>query len=123
MSNAEVSVSRSLQLRLKFLHRNVVDDKLFLPLTCISEFNHANHTTSAVKAVKKLALQLLPSIDQARLQISVPIEGITFQGMNKLFYHEITISSGIVASLHKVSYILPRIPFAVELLKLWWLIV
>jgi hypothetical protein len=66
---------------------------------------------------------LLPSIDQARLQISVPIEGITFQGMNKLFYHEITISSGIVASLHKVSYILPRIPFAVELLKLWWLIV
>jgi hypothetical protein len=42
---------------------NVVDDKLFLPLTCIGEFNHVNHTTKAVKAFKKLAFQLLPSID------------------------------------------------------------
>ena len=101
---------------------NVVDDRLFLPLTCIGEFNHANHRTSAVKAVKKLTLQLLPSINRARFQVSVLVKGITFQETNKLFYHEITISSGIVASLHKVSYILPRIPFAIELLKLWWLV-
>uniref|UniRef100_A0A6N2KY82 Aminotransferase-like plant mobile domain-containing protein n=1 Tax=Salix viminalis TaxID=40686 RepID=A0A6N2KY82_SALVM len=80
---------------------NVVNDRLFLPLTCISEFNHANHTTSAVKAVKKLTLQLLPSINRARLQVSVPVKGITFQGTNELFDHEITISPSIVASLHK----------------------
>uniref|UniRef100_A0A6N2KQ27 Uncharacterized protein n=1 Tax=Salix viminalis TaxID=40686 RepID=A0A6N2KQ27_SALVM len=80
---------------------NVVDDRLFLPLTCISEFHRANHTTSAVKTVKKLTFQLLPSINRARLQVSVPVKGITFQGTNKLFYHEITISPGIVASLHK----------------------
>jgi hypothetical protein len=80
----------------------------------MSEFNHANHTTSVVKAVKKLALQLLPSINRARLQVSVPVEGITFQGTNKLFYHEITISPGIVVSLHKVSYVLPRISFTIE---------
>jgi len=42
--------------------------------------------------------------------------------MNKLFYHEIIISSNIIASLHKVSYMLPKIPFAIKLLKLWWLI-
>jgi hypothetical protein len=89
---------------------------------CISEFNHANYTTSAVKVVKKLTLQFLLSINQDRLQVSVPIKGITFQGTNKLFYHEIAISSIIVASLHKVSYMLPRIPFAIKLLKLWWLI-
>ena len=98
---------------------NVVDDRLFLPLTCIGEFNHANHRTSVVKAVKKLALQLLSGINRARLQISVLVEGITFHGMNKLFYHEITISPGINASLHKV---LPRISLAIELLKLWWLV-
>jgi hypothetical protein len=77
---------------------------------------------SAVKAVKKLALQLLPSINRARLQVSVPVKGITFQETNKLFYHEIAISPGIVASLHKVSYVLPRISLAIELLKLWWLV-
>ena len=42
---------------------NVVDDKLFLPLTCIGEFNHVNHTTKVVKAIKKLTFQLLPSIN------------------------------------------------------------
>jgi hypothetical protein len=78
--------------------------------------------TSAIEAVKKLAFQLLPTIDWAKLQVSVLVEGITFQGTNKLFYHKITISSGIVVSIHKVSYMLPRIPFATELLKLWWLI-
>ena len=101
---------------------NVVDDRLFLPLTCISEFNHANYTTSAVKAVKKLVLQLLLGINRARLQVSVPVKGITFQGTNKLFDHEINISPDIVASLQKVSYVLPRISFAIELLKLWWLV-
>jgi hypothetical protein len=101
---------------------NVVDDKLFIPLMCIDEFNHTNHMTSIIEAVKKLTFQLLPTIDRARLQVSVPVKGITFQGMNELFYYEITINSDVVASLHKVSYMLPRIPFVIELLKLWWLI-
>jgi hypothetical protein len=77
---------------------------------------------SVVKVVKKLTFKLLPTINWARLQVSVLVKGITFQGMDELFYHEITISSGIVASLHKVSYMLPKILFAIELLKLWWLI-
>jgi len=33
---------------------NVVDDRLLLSLTCISEFNHAEHMMSVVEAVKKL---------------------------------------------------------------------
>jgi len=97
---------------------NVVDDRLFLSLTYISDFNHASHTMSVVEAVKKLVFQLLLTIDRAKLQVSVTVEGITFQGTNELFYHEIIISSSIVTSLHKVSYMLPKIPFAIELLKL-----
>ena len=89
---------------------NVVDDKLFLSLMCIGQFNHTNHTTSVIEAIKKLTFQLLPIIDRATLQVSVPVKCITFQGMNELFYNEITISSSIVASLHKVSYMLLRIP-------------
>jgi hypothetical protein len=58
---------------------NVVDDTLSLSLTCISDFNHANHTTSVVEAVKKLVFQLLPTIDRARLQVSVAVEGIMMQ--------------------------------------------
>ena len=86
---------------------NVVNDKLFLPLTCIGEFNHANHMMSVVKVVKKLVFQLLPTIDWTRLKVGVLVEGITFQGTNKLFYHEITITFDIVPSLYKVSYMLP----------------
>jgi hypothetical protein len=57
---------------------NVVDDKLFIPLMCIGEFNHTNHITSVIEAVKKLTFQLLPTIDRARLQVSVPVKSITF---------------------------------------------
>ena len=57
---------------------NVVDGRLFLPLTCIGEFNHVNHTMSVVEAIKKLTFQLLPTIDRARLQVSVLVESITF---------------------------------------------
>jgi hypothetical protein len=41
---------------------NAVDDKLLFPLTCIGEFNHANHGTSAIKMVKKLAFQLFLTV-------------------------------------------------------------
>ena len=101
---------------------NIVDDRLFLPLTCIGEFNHANRMTSVIEAVKKIVLQLFPTIDWAKLLVSVLIKGITFQGTNKLFYHEIIISFDIVTNLHKMSYMLSIIPLAIRLLKLWWLI-
>jgi hypothetical protein len=68
---------------------------------CIGEFNHANRMTSVIEAVKKLAFQLFPTINWAKLLVIVPIEGITFQGTNELFYHEIIISFAIVISLHK----------------------
>ena len=42
---------------------NVVDDRLLLPLTCIGEFNHVDHTMSVVKVVKKLTFKLLPTIN------------------------------------------------------------
>jgi hypothetical protein len=78
--------------------------------------------TSVVKAVKKIMLQLLSNINRARLQVNAPLKGITFQGTNKLLYLEIAINFDIIASIHKVSYMLLRIPFAIELLKLWWFI-
>ena len=54
ISIVEVKVSPSM---------NVVYDRLFLPLMCIGEFNHANCMTSVIEAVKKLAFQLFPTIN------------------------------------------------------------
>lgn len=54
MSNIRVSESISTVEAKISPPINIVNDKLFLLLICINEFNHINHMISVVETVKKL---------------------------------------------------------------------
>lgn len=73
--------------------------------------------------VQKLPLQLLPTINGVEFQVSLPIEGITFDGLHELCHHQIIIRDIIVACLYKVGNMLSHITFFNELLELLWLVI
>ena len=46
--------------------------------------------SSAVETVEKVLLKLFPTINGFRFQVGVPVEDISFESSNKLFYQQIT---------------------------------
>lgn len=101
---------------------DVIDHRLFLPLSRNSQFHHTNNSTGVVEAIYKLWFKLSPTINETKLQICVLVESITLQWSHELFYKKISIGTSIIASYDKVSHILLGISFPIELLKLWRLI-
>jgi hypothetical protein len=101
---------------------DVVNDGFILSLLRIGKFHHPHSTTSAVEAVQELSFHLLPIINGFGLQVSVPIEGVSSKRTNELLCEQVSIRASIIARLDKVGDMLLRVPFPVELLKLWRLI-
>ena len=77
---------------------------------------------SAVKAIEKLTLKLLPTVNSSRLKVGVPVESISFERVHELFDHKVIINTIIIVSFHKMSNMLAGVSFAIELLKLRWLV-
>ena len=102
---------------------NVINDRIIFPLASSSKFDHADYVASAIETIQKFSFQLLPTIYWTSFQVCVPIKGVAFQWSDKLLNKQITISASIIASFNKVSNMLPWIPIAIKLLKLWWLII
>ena len=101
---------------------DVVNDRFILPLLRIGKFHHTHSMTSAVEAIQELPFYLLLIINGFRLQIGVPIEGVSSKRTKELLCEQVSIRASIIASLDKVGDVLLRIPLPVELLKLWRLI-
>ena len=72
---------------------------------------------SAIKLIKEFFFKLLPTIDWFRLQVSIPIESISFKWSNKLPNKEVSSSSCILASLYEVSNMLFWTSFPIKLLE------
>ena len=52
---------------------------------------------NVVKAIEKLAFNLLPPVNSFGLEVGVPIKGVAFKRAYKLFDHEMIISVVIIA--------------------------
>ena len=101
---------------------DVIDHRLILPLARKCQFNHVNYLTGAIKAIEEFTLELFPTINGLSLEISVPIKCIAFERSHKLFDHEVAIGASIVAGFHKVSNMLARVSFSIELLEFQWMV-
>ena len=66
--------------------------------------------------------KLLLAINGLGLKVGVLVESIYFKRAHKLFDHKVIISTNIITGFHKVGNMLARISFAIELLKLRWLV-
>ncbi|KAA0041833.1 uncharacterized protein E5676_scaffold83G00230 [Cucumis melo var. makuwa] len=101
---------------------NVVNDWLSLSLSCICKLHHADDMSSAVEAVEKVPLKLLPTINGFGFKIGVPVEGIFFKSLDKLFYQQIPSCTSSFTCFNEMSNVLFWVGLSIKLLELGWLV-
>ena len=77
---------------------------------------------SVLETIKEITFKLLLIVNGTRLKVGVPIKSISFERAHELLDHKVFIGANIITSFHKVGNMLARVFFAIELLKLWWLV-
>ena len=100
----------------------VVDDWLPLSLFAICLLHHADDTLGAVKAIEKVPLKLLPTINGFMFQVDVPFEGVSFQSSNELLYQQISSRTRSFTCFNEVSNVLSWVTLFIKLLELGWLV-
>ncbi|TYK08550.1 hypothetical protein E5676_scaffold323G00920 [Cucumis melo var. makuwa] len=68
---------------------DVVDDWLSLSISCVCKLHHADYMSSAVEAVEKVLLKLLPTINGFGFKIDVPVKSVFFESSDELFHQQI----------------------------------
>jgi len=63
-------------------------------------------------------LHLFPAVNRLGLQVRVPIEGNSFERLNKLLYQSVSLGASIAARLNKMGDVLFGIALTIKLVKL-----
>ncbi|KAA0047488.1 uncharacterized protein E5676_scaffold313G00110 [Cucumis melo var. makuwa] len=100
----------------------VVNDWLPLPLSGVCQLNHADHTSGAVEAIEKVPLNLLPTINKFKLQVGVPVEGVSFESLDDLFYQKFPSCTSTFTCFNEMSNMLFWVALFIKLLELGWLV-
>ncbi|KAA0036870.1 uncharacterized protein E5676_scaffold110G002440 [Cucumis melo var. makuwa] len=94
---------------------DVVDDWLFLSFSCICQLHHTDDTLAAVKAIEKVPLKLLPTINGFRLKVGVLVENVSFESLDELFYQQIPSCTSSFTCFNKLSDVLFWVAISIKL--------
>ena len=86
------------------------------------QLHHVDDTSGSVQAIEKVPLKLLPTINGFMFQVNVPVEGVSFESLDKLFYQQISSRTSSFTCFNEVSNVLFWVAFSIKLLELGWLV-
>ncbi|KAA0050092.1 uncharacterized protein E6C27_scaffold675G00860 [Cucumis melo var. makuwa] len=86
--------------------------------TANSLLHHADDTPSAVEAVEKVPLKLLPTITGFEFQVGVPVEGVSFESSDELFYQQIPSYTNSFTCFNEIDNVLFWVVLSIKLLEL-----